>query len=47
MAGGKKFLVHFEDGHNKYISSVSLSYVCSKEKLCIDMDESISELPPK
>ena len=43
----KKFIVQFEYGHNKEMSSFSLVYACSKQEVCIDMDEPISDLPPK
>ena len=47
MAGKNKLLVQFEDGQKKEISSVSFSCVCSKEEVCLDMDEPISDLPQK
>ena len=41
----KKFLVQFEDGHKKEISSSSLVCLSSKEE--VEMDEPISHLPQK
>ena len=42
---GKKFLVQFEDGQKKEISSSSTVYLSSKEE--VDMEEPISRLPQK
>ena len=39
------FLVQFEDGQNKYMSSFSLVFLCSKEE--VDMDEPLSHYPEK
>ena len=47
VVGEKEFLVQFEDGQKKEMSSVSLSYVCSTEEVCLDMDEPILDLPQK
>ena len=47
VSGKKKFLVQFEDGKNKEMSSCSIIYVCSKYEVCLDMDEPISNLTKK
>ena len=39
--GKKKFLVQSEDGQKKETSSFSLSYVFSKEEVCLEIDEPI------
>ena len=41
----KNFLVQFEDGHKKEISSSSLVFLSSKEE--VEMDEPITDLPEK
>ena len=41
------FLDKFEEGQKREMSSGSLLYVCSKEEVCLDIDEPISGLPPK
>ena len=43
--GKNNFLVKFKYLHNKHMSCVLLSYICSKEEVCSDMDEPISDLP--
>ena len=45
VVGKKKFLIQFEDGQKKEISSSSLVFVSSKEE--VEMDEPISHLPEK
>ena len=45
MVGKKKFLVQFEDGQNKEISSSPLVFLISKEE--VEMDEAISHSPVK
>ena len=45
VVGKKKFLIQFEDGQKKEISSSSLVFLSSKEE--VDMDEPISHLPEK
>ena len=40
VVGKKKFLLQFEDGHKKQISSSSLVFLSSKEE--VYMDEAIS-----
>ena len=40
-----KFLVQFKDGIKRYISSSLLSYLCSKEEVCLEMEDPISDLP--
>ena len=37
----------FEDGKKKEMDYFLLTYVCSKDEICLDMDETISELTPK
>ena len=44
VARNKKFLFKFEDGQKKYISYFLLSYVCSKEEACLEIDGPISDL---
>ena len=43
VVGKKKFLVQFEDGQKKEISSSSLVFLSSKEE--VEMDEAISHYP--
>ena len=43
----KKFMVTFEDGQKREMSSFSLLYLCQKEEFCLDMEEPISDLTPK
>ena len=45
MAGKKNFLVQFEDGQKKEISSSSILVLSSKEE--VDMDEAISHSTEK
>ena len=45
MVGKKKFLVQFEDGQKKEISSYSLVILSLKEE--VEMDEAISHILPK
>ena len=47
VVGKKKFLVQFKVRQNKDISYFSLTYVCSKQYVCLDMDDPISDLPQK
>ena len=47
VVGKKNFLGQFKDRQKKEISSVSLTYVCSKEEICLEIDEPISDLPQK
>ena len=47
MVGKKKFLVQFEDGQKREMSSCSLVYVCLKQEVCLEVDEPISDLPEK
>ena len=42
MVGKEMFLVQFEDGKKKYMSSFSLLCLCLKEEVCLEMDEPIS-----
>ena len=43
VVGKKNFLVEFEDGQKKEISSSSLMFLSSKED--VEMDEAISHSP--
>ena len=46
--GGKnKLLVQFEDGKKRHIGSILLLYLCSKQDVCLEMEEPISDLPQK
>ena len=45
LVGKKKFLVQFEDGQKKDISSSALVFLSSKEE--VEMYEPISHLPKK
>ena len=45
VVGKKKFLVQFEDGQKKEISSSLLVYLSPKEE--VEMEEPISHLPKK
>ena len=45
VTGKKKFLVQFEDGQNKYISTYSLVFLSLKEE--VDMDDPLSHSPEK
>ena len=47
VMGKKKFLVQFEDGKKREMSSCLLVYVCSKHEVHLEMDEPISDPPPK
>ena len=47
VVGKKKFLVQFEYGQKIEMSSCLLVYVCSKQEVCLEMDEPISDLPKK
>ena len=47
MVGKNNLLVQFEDGKKKYISSVSLSCVCLKEEVYLEINEPISDLYQK
>ena len=47
VVGKKKFLFQFEDGQKKEMSSFSLSYLCSKEKACLETEDPILYPPPK
>ena len=47
VVGKKNFLVQFEDGQNKYMSDSSLFYICEKEEVFQEADETISDLPEK
>ena len=47
VVGKKKLLVQFIYGQKIYMSCVSLSYLRSKEEVCLDMDDKISNLPKK
>ena len=47
MVGNKKFLVRFKDGQMREMSSSSLSYVCSEEEVCQEVNETISDLRKK
>ena len=47
VVGKNKSLVQFKDGDKKDMSYVLLLCVCSKEEVCHEMDEPISDLPPK
>ena len=43
----KKFIVQFKDGKKRHMSSISLSYIFSKQEVCLEMDDPISDLPEK
>ena len=45
VVGKNKFLIQFEDGQKKDISSSLLVFLISKEE--VEMDEPISHLPEK
>ena len=45
--GKKKFIVQFKDGKKRHMSSISLSYIFSKQEVCLEMDDPISDLPEK
>ena len=45
VVGKKRFLVQFEYGQKKEMSSCSLVFLCSKEE--VDMDEPLSNSPKK
>ena len=47
VTGNKKSLVQFQDGQKRNMNSCLLSYVCSKEEIGQEVEEPISELPPK
>ena len=47
VVGKKNFLVQFEDVKKKEMSSCSLLYLCSKDEVCLEMDEPISYVPKK
>ena len=47
MLGKKNFLVKHEYGQKKYMNYVSLSYVRSKEEVCLEIDGPISDLNQK
>ena len=47
VVGKKKFLVKFEDRHNKEMIASSLSYLCDKEDVGQEADETTSYLPKK
>ena len=45
VVGKNKFLVQFEYGQKREMSSCSLVFLFSKEE--VDMDDPISNIPPK
>ena len=47
VVGKKRFLVQFEGGQRREMDSCSLVCVCSKQQVCLDMDETISDFPEK
>ena len=47
VIGNNKYLLQFKDRQKREMSSHSLSYVCSKEEVGQEVDEPISDLPPK
>ena len=47
VVGKKKLPVQFEYGLKIDMSYNSLSYLCLKEEVCLDIEEPISYLPPK
>ena len=47
VVGKKKFLVQFKDGQRREMSSCLLLYVCSEEDIGQEVNETISDLPPK
>ena len=47
VTGNKKFLFQFEDDQKRDKSSVSLSYVCLKEEVCLEIDDPLFGLPQK
>ena len=46
VVGNKKFLVKFEDGQKIEITYALLSCVCSKEEVCLEIYETVSDLTP-
>ena len=44
VVGENTFLVQFEYDKKKYTSSISLSYLCSKEEVCLEIYDPISDL---
>ena len=47
VVGKKNFVVKFEYGQKKYMSSSSMSYVCEKEEVSEEVDENMSDLPKR
>ena len=41
------FLVKFKDRNKKDMISCLLQYLCSKEEVCLEIDDPISKLPEK
>ena len=47
VVGKKKFVVKFEYGQKKYMSSSSMSYVCEKEEVSEEVDKTIYDIPKR
>ena len=47
VTGEKIFLVQFQDVQDSKMSYCLILYVCSKEEVGQEVDETISDLPPK
>ena len=45
VVGKKEFLVQFEYGQKRDMSSCLFVYLCSKQEICLDVYKPISELP--
>ena len=45
MVGNKKFVVRFEYGQKRDMSASSLLYLCDKEEVGQEVDDTISDLP--
>ena len=45
VVGKNKFLVKFEDGHNRYIIASQCSHIFSKYQVFQEVDYTISDLP--
>ena len=47
VLGDNKFLVQFKDDQKREMGSISISYLCSKEEVCLQMEDTILDLPQK
>ena len=47
VVGNKKIIFQFEDGKKREIRYISLLYPCFKEEVCLEIYETISDLPKK